>query len=80
MLRTMLTRYISGILGGMTGDTLGAGDELSEILFLGQCAGGLLWAHRLPADRQRTPAGRKGRHHYAGITGGGSGQGTAAPY
>jgi len=37
MLWTMLTRYISGILGGMTGDTLGAGDELSEILFLGLC-------------------------------------------
>ena len=33
----LFTRYISGILGGMTGDTLGAGDELSEILFLGIC-------------------------------------------
>lgn len=33
----LFTRYITGILGGMTGDTLGAGDELSEILYLGLC-------------------------------------------
>ncbi|WP_033169121.1 adenosylcobinamide-GDP ribazoletransferase [Selenomonas sp. ND2010] len=33
----LFTYYITGILGGMTGDTLGAGDELSEMLFLGLC-------------------------------------------
>ncbi|TYZ25054.1 adenosylcobinamide-GDP ribazoletransferase [Selenomonas ruminis] len=33
----LFTHYITGILGGMTGDTLGAGDELSEIIFLGLC-------------------------------------------
>jgi|GEM_PF-4389149 len=27
-------RYITNILGGMTGDTLGAGDELSELMVL----------------------------------------------
>ena len=33
----LFCRYITGILGGMTGDTLGAGDELSEMVFLGLC-------------------------------------------
>ena len=30
----MFMRYITNILGGMTGDTLGAGDELSELMVL----------------------------------------------
>nr|WP_255449312.1 histidine phosphatase family protein [Selenomonas caprae] len=34
----------------------------------------------MPADRQRVPAGRKGRRHPAGIAGGRIGQGSAAPY
>ena len=30
----LFRQYITGILGGMTGDTLGAGDECSELLLL----------------------------------------------
>ena len=37
----LFTHYITGILGGMTGDTLGAGDELSEIIFLVLCCLGV---------------------------------------
>ncbi len=34
LFQLLFHRYISRILGGMTGDTLGAGDELSELLVL----------------------------------------------
>lgn len=37
LFQPLFSWYITGILGGMTGDTVGAGDELSEILFLGLC-------------------------------------------